>query len=477
MSSNRKGITVTPDKFWDHCGIFGITNQPEAARNVYLGLYALQHRGQESAGIVTSSGSRLHVEKGMGHVVDVFDERRLERLAGPHATGHVRYSTSGASFLLNAQPILIDSWRGPIAISHNGNLLNAAQLRYRLEHEGAIFQTTSDTEVILHLIARSRKETLEEALMEALLAVKGAYSLLIQTPTRIFAIRDPCGFRPLTIGRLAGSWVFSSETCALDLLGAAFVRDVECGEVVKWDAQTDQLESTFIPQTPKPAQCIFEQVYFSRPDSVVFGKGVNGSRQAMGRILAEESPVEADIVVPVPDSGVTAAIGFADGSGIPFKFGLIRNHYVGRTFIEPKQSIRHFGVKIKLNPVAEILTGRRVVLIDDSIVRGTTSKKIVEMVRAAGAREVHVRISSPPTVSPCYFGIDTPTRSELIASNHSVEEIREFLSADSLYFLSLEGLKRAVGDRGNFCTACFSEDYPLPVETDLNQLDLFRKET
>ncbi|HEY2933239.1 MAG TPA: amidophosphoribosyltransferase [Acidobacteriota bacterium] len=480
MSSKIEGkqseITVEVDKFRDHCGIFGITNHPEAARNVYLGLYALQHRGQESAGIVTSDKGRLHVEKGMGHVVEVFDERRLERLVGCHATGHVRYSTSGASFLLNAQPILIDSWRGPIAISHNGNLLNAARLRFQLERDGAIFQTTSDTEVILHLIARSRKETFEQALMEALLAVTGAYSLLIQTPSRIFAVRDPSGFRPLTIGRLAGSWVFSSETCALDLIGAACVRDVECGEIVQWDVQSDKLESTFIPQSIKPAQCIFEHVYFSRPDSVVFGKGVNGSRHAMGRILADEAPVEADIVVPVPDSGVTAAIGYADQSGIPFKFGLIRNHYVGRTFIEPKQAIRHFGVKIKLNPVTEILDGQRVVLIDDSIVRGTTSKKIVEMVRAAGAREVHVRISSPPTVSPCYFGIDTPTRKELIAYNHSVQEIREYLAADSLHFLSLEGLKRAVGDRGNFCTACFSEQYPLPVEADRDQLDLFRKE-
>ncbi len=470
-------IEIAPDKFRDHCGIFGITNHPEAARNVYLGLYALQHRGQESAGIVSSDGKRLHVEKGMGYVADVFDERKLSRLIGPHATGHVRYSTAGASFIVNAQPILTDGWRGQIAISHNGNLLNAAELRFQIEKEGAVFQTTSDTEVILHLIARSRQETFEEALMEALLTVRGAYSLLVQTPTKIFAVRDPQGFRPLTVGKLGDSWVFSSETCALDLISATFVRDVECGEVVKWEVNQDRLESSRIPQPKKPAQCIFEHVYFSRPDSIVFGKGVYGTRYEMGRVLAEEAPVDADIVVPVPDSGVTAAIGFADGSGIPFKFGLIRNHYVGRTFIEPKQAIRYFGVKIKLNPVSEILTGKRVVLIDDSIVRGTTSKKIVEMVRLAGAKEVHVRISSPPTVSPCYFGIDTPTKKELIASTHSVEEIRRFLQADSLYFLSLEGLKRAVGDGQNFCTACFSEQYPLPVEAERSQLDLFRKET
>lgn len=468
---------MTTDKFHDQCGIFGITRHPEAARNVYLGLYALQHRGQESAGIVTSDGVRLRAEKGMGHVADVFDERKLERLTGEHATGHVRYSTAGASFLLNAQPILIDGWRGPIAISHNGNLVNAAELRFQLEKDGSIFQTTSDTEVLLHLIARSRKETFDEALMEALMAVRGAYALLVQTPTQIFALRDPHGFRPLSIGRVGESWVFSSETCALDLIGATFVRDVQCGEIVKWTIQNDALESTMIRQLVKPSQCIFEHVYFARPDSVVFGKGVNSTRYRMGRILAEEGPTVADIVVPVPDSGVTAAIGFADASGIPFKFGMIRNHYVGRTFIEPKQAIRHFGVKIKLNPVAEILKGQRVVLIDDSIVRGTTSKKIVEMVRAAGALEVHVRISSPPTVSPCYFGIDTPTKNELIAANHDVDQIREFLQCDSLRFLSQEGLKRAVDDRNNFCSACFSEEYPIPIEMDRSQLDLFRKET
>ncbi|MBI2821016.1 MAG: amidophosphoribosyltransferase [Acidobacteria bacterium] len=476
MHSNLE-ITVQPDKFWDQCGIFGITSHPEAARNVYLGLYALQHRGQESAGIVTSDGSRLYVEKGMGYVADVFDERALGRLPGEHATGHVRYSTAGASFLLNAQPVLIDGWRGQIALSHNGNLLNAAELRYQLERDGSIFQTTTDTEVILHLIARSRKETFEDALIEALAAVYGAYSLLVQTPTKIFAVRDPQGFRPLSIGRLGDSWVFSSETCALDLISATHVRDLECGEIVKWEVNQKGLESTRIAQPEKPAQCIFEHVYFARPDSVVFGRGVNSTRYRMGCILAEEAPVQADIVVPVPDSGLTAAIGFSDASGIPFKLGLIRNHYVGRTFIEPRQAIRHFGVKIKLNPVAEILKGKRVVLIDDSIVRGTTSKKIVEMVRLAGAREVHMRISSPPTVSPCYFGIDTPTKGELIASSHSVVEIQEFLQADSLHFLSLDGLRRAVGDRRNFCTACFSEEYPLAVQTERSQLDLFRKET
>ncbi|MGI8783165.1 MAG: amidophosphoribosyltransferase [Acidobacteriota bacterium] len=461
------------DHFHDECGVFGIFDHPEAARLTYLGLYALQHRGQESAGIVSSDYNHLSVERGMGYVADVFTEQRMSRLPGHAAIGHVRYSTSGSSNLHNAQPISIESWRGPLAIGHNGNLLNAGSLRYQLERDGAIFQTNSDTEVILHLIARSRQDALEDAIREALTLVTGAFSLVLISPTQIFAIRDPNGFRPLCIGKLGDSTVFASETCALDLIEAEYIRDIQPGEIVK--AELGQpLACRMLPErSVRPSQCIFELVYFARPDSQVFGRGVNDARYKMGYKLAREHPVDADIVVPVPDSGVPASIGFADGSGIPLQFGLIRNHYIGRTFIEPKQSIRHFGVRIKLNPVRDLLKGKRVVLIDDSIVRGTTSRKIVNMVRSSGAREVHVRISSPPTVGPCYFGIDTPTKEELIASSHSVEEIRSFIEADSLGYLSMAGLKAAVGDRDDFCSGCFTGNYPIQIETDKTQKKLF----
>ena len=408
---------VDDDRFHDRCGLFGIHGHPEAARLSYLGLYALQHRGQESAGIVTSDGERLRVEKGMGLVSDVFTDQRLDGLVGDKAMGHVRYSTAGDTVAANAQPILIECHRGPIALAHNGNLVNALILRQGLEAAGSIFQSTSDTEVILHLYARSHREKLEDAIAASLSKVMGAFSLLFLTNDTLVAARDPWGFRPLVLGRLEGAWIVCSETCALDLIDAEYVRDVAPGELLVIDR--DGLRS-FRPFPPEPVrQCVFEHVYFARPDSQVFGRNVLASRLLLGRQLAREAPADADIVVPVPDSGMGAALGYAEESGLPFQWGLIRNHYVGRTFIEPKQSIRSFGVKIKLNPVREILEGRRVVLIDDSIVRGTTSRKIVKMVRDAGAREVHMRVSSPPTTGPCYYGIDTPLKSELIAASHS----------------------------------------------------------
>jgi len=469
----KYGKMLPWDKLKEECGIFGIESHPEAARIVYLGLYALQHRGQESAGIVTSDGKKLHIEKGMGYVADLFSESRLERLRGDSALGHVRYSTAGESVARNAQPILIDCWRGPIAIAHNGNLTNATQLRHELERDGAIFYSTSDSEVILHLISRSRRRTLEEAFIEALRVVQGAFSLVLLTPEYLLAARDPRGFRPLSIGRVHNSYVVASETCAFDLINADYVRDIEPSEVVRIEGNS--LESQLPLPKEKPSFCIFEHIYFSRPDSQVFGRTVNTSRREMGRYLAREHAVEADVVVPVPDSGVSAAIGYAQESGIPLEFGLIRNHYVGRTFIEPKQSIRNFGVKVKLNPVREILRGKRVVLVDDSIVRGTTSKKIVHIIRAAGAKEIHMRITSPPIVAPCYYGIDTPTRHELIASTKTIEEIREFIGADSLGYLSLDAVLRSVEDKNQFCSACFTDHYPTDVVNDDRQRNLFNR--
>ncbi len=461
------------DKLREECGVFAIVSHPEAARLAYLGLYALQHRGQESAGIATSDGRKLHLHKDMGHVADVFDEAILERLPGASAIGHVRYSTSGASERTNAQPILIDCWRGPVALAHNGNLVNAASVRRELERDGAIFHSTSDSEVILHLLSRSKRRTLVDAFIEALMYVRGAYSLVVLTGEYVIAARDPHGFRPLCLGRMNGRYVLASETCALDLIDAEYIREIEPGEVLV--IQEDLLESRFPLPKEKPAHCIFEHVYFSRPDSLVFGRTVNSSRRLLGRNLARQYPVPADVVVPVPDSGVSAGVGYAQESGLPLEFGLIRNHYVGRTFIEPKQSIRNFGVKVKLNPVREILKGRRVVLIDDSIVRGTTSRKIVHIVRAAGAREIHVRITSPPIVGPCYYGIDTPTKRELIAASKSVEEIRKFIGADSLGYLSLDSMLDAVGDRDRYCVACFTDRYPTEVVHEERQKELFGK--
>ena len=465
------------DHFHDQCGLFGIFGHLEAAHLTYLGLHALQHRGQESAGIVSSDGSQLHVDKGMGLVNDVFDPSRLQTLKGDRAIGHVRYSTAGDTVAANAQPLVIECHRGPIAIAHNGNLVNAGLLRYELEAAGSIFQCTSDTEVILHLYARSHRERLEDAIAASLSKVMGAFSLLFLTPDALVAARDPWGFRPLALGRMPGGvHVVASETCALDLIDAEYVRDVEPGEMVVIDKNGIRSFHPFPPEPP--SQCIFEQVYFARPDSSVFGRNVLQTRLRFGRQLAREAPADADLVVPVPDSGNGAALGFSQESGIPFAWGLIRNHYIGRTFIEPKQSIRSFGVKIKLNPVRSVLQGKRIVLIDDSIVRGTTSRKIVAMVRAAGAKEIHMRISSPPTTGPCYYGIDTPVKSELIAANHSVEEIKSHLGVDSLAYLSHEGLLAAVDDSSgrSHCTACFTGRYPVAVSIPADsQLNLFDK--
>src|SRR6202171_4483956 len=455
------------DKFHDECGVVAIFAHPEAEKLAYLGLHALQHRGQESAGIVTSDGLTSRVHKAMGLVADIFTEKKLSRMRGTLAIGHTRYSTTGDSALLNAQPIMVQSNKGMIALAHNGNLTNAGEIRARMEAQGSIFQTSSDTEVIVHLIAQSREHTLPEAMADALRRVEGAFSLVMISPDRIFAARDPRGFRPLAMGRIPAhggekhdSIVFASETCAFDLIGATFERDVKPGELVI--VGPEGITSRFYAPVAAQSSCIFEHVYFSRPDSTVFGRPVQVSREGLGRQLAREAPAEADLVVPVPDSGVTAAVGYAAESGIPFRFGLIRNSYVGRTFIEPRQSVRDFGVKLKINPVRSLLEGKRVVLIDDSIVRGTTSRKIVRMVRSAGAREVHMRISCPPSISPCFYGVDTPSKKELIGANKSVEEIREFIGADSLSYLSLTGMKKACGDgeKTSYCTACYTGVYP-----------------
>jgi amidophosphoribosyltransferase len=470
-------VAIEDDHFHDKCGLFGVFGHPEAANLTYLGLHALQHRGQESAGIVSTDGERLYVEKGMGLVSELFTDARLAPLKGDRAIGHVRYSTAGDTIAANAQPLVIECHRGPIAIGHNGNLVNAALLRYELEAAGSIFQCTSDTEVILHLYARSHRERLEDAIAASLSKVMGAYSLLFLTRDAMVAVRDPWGFRPLVIGRLPGGvTVFASETCALDLIDAEYIRDVEPGEMVVVDRTGLHSFHPFPAETP--SQCIFEHVYFARPDSLVFEQNVLGTRLKLGRQLARENPVEADVVVPVPDSGNGAALGYAEESGIPFAMGLIRNHYVGRTFIQPKQSIRSFGVKIKLNPVRSVLTGKRVILIDDSIVRGTTSRKIVAMVRAAGAREIHMRISSPPTVGPCYYGIDTPHKGELIAASHTVDEIRQHLGVESLAYISHAGLLAAVEDKEGrrHCSACFTGRYPVAVSVPTDaQLQLFDK--
>jgi amidophosphoribosyltransferase len=451
------------DKFREECGVFGIYGHAEASQLAYLGLYALQHRGQESAGIVSSDGQRLFAERGMGHVGDIFQEKTLSQLPGSSAIGHVRYSTAGKVSLNEAQPFSIKCAFGQLALCHNGNLPDASEVRFRLEQDGAIFSSTSDTEVVLHRIARSRAFSLIDAIIEALRHEDGAYSMLFATPTSIIAARDPRGFRPLCMGELNGATIFASETCAFDLIGARYVREVEPGEIVIVDEGGAHSLKPF-PEKPV-THCVFEHVYFSRPDSLVFGRSVNKSRHLLGKHLARECPADADIVVPIPDSGVAAAIGFASESGLKFRFGLMRNHYVGRTFIEPQSQIRHFGVKIKLNPVRDLIEGRRVVLIDDSIVRGTTSQKIVKMVRDAGATEIHMRISCPPTIAPCYYGVDTPTRAELIASQNSIEDIRRFLGADSLGYLSLRGLLEAVGnpDGSRFCTACYTGQYPTPL--------------
>ncbi len=462
------------DKFREECGVFAVFNHKEAANLTYLGLYALQHRGQEGAGICSSDRKLLYVEKGMGLVADIFSESKLQKLYGNIAIGHNRYSTTGSSTLKNVQPILAKYSLGSIAIAHNGNLVNAAQLRSELEREGAIFQSNSDSEVIVHLIAHANFGTLHDRVLEAVRQISGAFSLVIMAEREIIAVRDPRGFRPLSLGRYDGAWIVGSETCAFDLIGAEYVRDIEPGEMLV--INDDGLTSIPFATRERRSQCIFEFIYFSRPDSNIFGCiNVNEVRKNFGKELARTFPVDADLVIPVPDSGVPAALGYAEESGIPFDFGLIRNHYVGRTFIEPQQNIRHFGVKIKLNPVRRLLEGKRVVVVDDSIVRGTTSKKIVKMIKeSGGARSVHTRISSPPTVGPCYYGIDTPTRGELIASSHTVEETRKYITADSLGYLSLESLRSVVPHPEDFCTACFDNEYPVAFPEDyMDQLTLF----
>ena len=453
------------DKFKDECGVFGISGHPEAANLTYLGLYALQHRGQESAGIASSDGKRVSLSRAMGYVADSFDEDKLAELSGSLAIGHVRYSTAGESNLVNAQPILIDCSHGEISLCHNGNIVNATELRQQLVQEGSIFQTNSDTEVILHLYARSQAAAAEDAIIESVSQIRGAFSIVMLTKEKLIAVRDPHGFRPLAVGRLGDATIVCSETCALDLIGATYIRDVEPGEVLVISKSGMRSYKPFAAASP--AHWIFEHVYFARPDSYVFGQSVNEVRTELGRVLAREAGVDADVVVPIPDSGVCAALGYAEESGVPLKMGLIRNHYVGRTFINPQQAIRHFKVKVKLTPVKSILEGKRVLLVDASIVRGTTSQKIVRMIRAAGASEVHMRISCPPTISPCYYGIDTPRRSELIASSHSVEDIREYLNADSLSYLSLEGMLSSVGLRArSYCTSCFTGKYPVEFPRD-----------
>lgn len=463
------------DKFREECGIFGIFGHPDAANMAYLGLYALQHRGQEAAGIVSSDGKKLYCEKSMGLVADIFTEDRIKMLPGHAAIGHNRYSTTGDSISINIQPILVNFALGGLAIGHNGNLVNAGILKDELEAYGSIFQSTMDSEVIIHLIAQSRMASLKERIVDALGHVQGAYSLVLITERELIAVRDPHGFRPLAMGSLDGATVFASETCAFDLIEAEYVRDVEPGEMVVVDK--DGIHSSFPLRQADPSHCIFEFIYFARPDSMVFGQNVYTIRKAFGRRLAMENPVDADVVIPVPDSGVPAALGYAEESGIPFDTGLIRNHYVGRTFIEPRQSIRHFGVKIKLNPVRDALKGKRVVVVDDSIVRGTTSKKIVKMIRNAGASEVHMRISSPPTIFPCFYGIDTPTRQELIASSHSVKEIKKYITTDSLGYISIEGVEKVVPHPMNYCAACFDGEYPVSFPDEIiAQLGLFDNE-
>lgn len=452
------------DRFHDECGVVGVWGHPEAANLIYLALHALQHRGQESAGIATSDGNAMHVHRGMGLVQDVFSSRTIASLTGEVGIGHVRYSTAGGSHIRNAQPFVVEIGKTSVACAHNGNLTNAQQLRADLDARGAIFQTTTDTEVIVHLLAHAPQGPLLQRAIHALRQIQGAYSVLLLAGQTLIAVRDPYGFRPLCLGVRDGAYVLASEPVAFDLIAAEYVRDVQPGEMLVIDREGIRSLRPFDPAPTK--MCVFEYVYFARPDSFFNGRSVYAARRDMGKMLARESPVDADVVIGVPDSGVPAAIGYAEESKIPYQLGLIRSHYVGRTFIEPRQSIRHFGVRLKLSPVRHVLDGKRVVVIDDSIVRGTTSRKIVKMLRDAGAREVHMRIASPPTRWPCFYGIDTPDRRELIAATHSIDEISRYITTDSLAYLSLEGLRRAVGypaESGEgYCEACFTGDYPVP---------------
>jgi amidophosphoribosyltransferase len=467
-------------KIREECGVFGIYGHTEAANLTYLGLHALQHRGQESAGIVTSDGTHLYTHREMGLVSDIFTEEVISKLPGRNAIGHVRYSTAGSSHVKNSQPIVIAYSRGELAIAHNGNLTNARTLREELEQAGAIFQSTTDTEVMVHLIARSKEETLVKRIIEALLRCKGAYSLLFLSPEFMIATRDAYGFRPLVLGRLGDATVVASETCAFDLIEAEFLREIEPGEILVIGENGMESFKPFPEVNHK--HCVFEFIYFARPDSFLFGRNVYQVRKELGKQLAKEQTVDADIVIAVPDSGVPAAIGFSEESGLPLELGLLRSHYIGRTFIEPQQSIRNFGVKLKLNAIRDVLLEKRVVIIDDSIVRGTTSRKIVKMIRAAGAKEVHMRISSPPMKFSCYYGVDTPTKEELIANSLDVEEINKYITSDSLGYLSLEGVMKAVESykrlegRESFCDACFTGNYPVEItdsKSNFRQLHLF----
>lgn len=452
------------DAFHDECGVMAVVNHPDAPALTSIGLTALQHRGQESAGMAVADGHVLRSVKDMGYVADVLTEERTRELKGHLAIGHVRYSTTGSSNLLNAQPIQVTYKRGSLAIAHNGNLVNAASLRREMEAAGSIFNTTNDSEVILHLIARSRQETVDRAAAEALRQVEGAFSLVLADTKHVLVARDPRGFRPLCLGKLGDAWIVASETCALDIVGATYERDVEPGEMVVLHQDGRMDAYSYVEDVPEPSMCIFEYVYFARPDSYIYGRSVDAVRRRQGEILGREAPCDADVVIGVPDSSNTSSLGYAAATGLPYELGLIRNHYVGRTFIRPSQEIRDYAVRKKYNPVRRILEGKRVVMVDDSIVRGTTMRKLVKMVRQAGAKEVHLRISSPPITHSCHYGIDTPARKELIASSHDVDQIADYLRVDSLRYLSVGGLMESVGTQNGFCQACFTGRYPVRYE-------------
>lgn len=445
-----------------YCGLFGIYGHRDAARLTYLGLYSLQHRGEEAAGLVTYDGKMMHVRKEMGLVSEVFDEQTLRRLPGRMAIGHTRYSTTGSSTLKNSQPLVVTYAKGSIAVAHNGNLVNAVELRRKLETDGSIFQTTVDSEIMLHMLARSTHEQFEDDLVDCLRKLQGAFTLLFMTERALIGIRDPNGFRPLVLGRLNKTFVLASETCALDIIGAKLVREVEPGEVLIIESNGIRSLYPFKDEPRQLSQCLFEHVYFSRPDSVVFGQGVQDVRLKLGRQLAREHPVEADLVMPIPDSGNFAALGYSLESGIPFTLAIIRNHYVGRTFIQPSQEIRDLKIRVKFNPIKEIIKGQRLVIVDDSIIRGNTTRARIKSLREAGAKEIHMRVSCPPTKFSCFYGIDFPTTKELIANTRSLEEIAKFIGVESLGYLSLDGTLKAVDRSENYCTACWSGSYPIP---------------
>lgn len=455
----------------EECGVFGIYGNENASNLAYLGLYSLQHRGQESAGIASSDGKHIYRYAGMGKVTDVFQEEDIENLVGNMAVGHNRYSTTGSSYLRNAQPLRVDSILGPMVLSHNGNLVNVSTLRMELEREGSIFQTSIDSEIIVHLMAKSGIQEFLPALIFALKQIKGAYSLLIMTHNTIYAVRDPNGFRPLVLGRLNDAHIVASETCAFDIIDAEYLREVEPGELL--EINENGVKSYFPFKKREESLCIFEYIYFSKPDSIIFGRAVYDMRIALGRMLARQWPVDADIVVPIPDSSNCAALGFSKESGIPYEIGMIRSHYIGRTFIEPSQKIRDFGAKIKYNVVKPVVRDKRIVLVDDSIMRGTTMEKIIKMFKNAGAREIHIRISSPPTKFPCFYGIDIPTHNELIASSNTIEEIRNYLKVDSVQYLTVDSMLESVNTGKKFCTACFDGNYPVEFEQYDNQKYLF----